>query len=103
MVSRAAAAGLIRMFDEVAVASPALAKSMVMELATRCERLVNVIRPFTAVKLTTPCKTPLPPFREATTAVVLSDGRKLPICSSIGMSGGGAKPTPAVAVGEGWV
>ena len=91
------------MFEEVAVARPLLAKSIVIVPATRCERLVNATTPFAAVRLVVPCNTPLPALRRAVTTVVLSLERGLPNWSCISSTGCWANGTPAVAVGEGWV
>src|SRR6266567_1324013 len=99
------AAGLIVMVVEVAVVAPEAVKSMVILVATLCERLVKVTRPATAVRLVVPCKVPLPVplVREAVTAVLLLLVQKLPNRSCKRMTGCWAKGTPAVAVAEGWV
>src|SRR6266567_2307194 len=102
-VSLLAGAGLTAILAEVVPATPALAKSMLMVVATKCERLVNVTNPFTALSAVVPCKTPLPPLRLAVTTVLLSPVRKLPKLSSTRMVGCCAKITPAVAVADGWV
>ena len=72
------AAAETTIFDEVAPARPLAAKSIVMLLATLCDRLVKLTRPFTALRLVVPCNTPLPAFRLAVTSVELSLPRKLP-------------------------
>ena len=82
---------------------PGLAKSMLIVVATLCERLVKLTTPLTAARLVAPCKAPLPAFRLAVTTVLLSLARKLPKASSIRTTGCGAKATPAVAAAEGWV
>ena len=102
-VSLLAGAGLTAILAEVVPATPALAKSMVMVVATRCERLVKLTNPLTALSAALPCKTPLPPLRLVVTTVVLSPVRKLPKLSSTRMTGCWAKITPAVAVADGWL
>src|SRR6266567_1343074 len=105
MVSLLAGAGLTAILAEVTAppGSPALAKSIVMLVATKWERLVNVTNPLTAVSAVLPCKTPLPPLRLAVTTVLLSPVRKLPKLSSTRMTGCWARITPAVAVADGWI
>src|SRR6266571_4806787 len=72
------APGLTTTLAEVAPARPGLAKSMLIVVATLCERLVKLTTPLTAPRLVAPCKAPLPPFRLAATTVLLSLARKLP-------------------------
>src|SRR5260370_39343980 len=103
MVNRAAAAGLITMFEQVAVARPALAKSIVIVLATRCARLVNVTTPLAAIRLVVLCKLPAPALRMAVTSVALSLERRLPNWSSIRITGCCTKANPAGAVEDGCV
>src|SRR5437667_2333477 len=103
MVKRLAGAGLTATLAEVAPAKPALAKSIVMLVATVWERLVKVTRPLTAVMLVAPWRVPLPALRVAVKTVVLSLLRKLPYWSSIRIAGCWAKAIPAVAVADGWV
>src|SRR6266571_3257842 len=102
-VSLLAGAGLTAMLAEVVPATPALAKSIVIVVATRCERLVKLTNPLTALSAVLPCKAPLPPLRLAVTTVVLSPVRRLPKLSSTRMTGCWARITPAVAVADGWV
>src|SRR6266567_3743597 len=102
-VSLLASAGLTAILAEVVPATPALAKSIVMVVATKCERLVKLTNPLTALSAVLPCRTPLPPLRLAVTTVVLSPVRKLPKLSSTRMTGCWAKITPAVAVADGWI
>src|SRR5439155_401072 len=97
------APGLTTTLAEVAPARPLLAKSILIVVATLCERLVKLTTPLTAPRLVAPCKMPLPPFRLAVTTVVLSLERKLPKLSSTRMTGCWAKITPAVAVADGWL
>ena len=89
------------MLEEVAPARPALAKSIVIVLATKCVRFVNATTPLAAVRLVAPCKAPLPALREAVTEVVLSLLQRLPYWSSIRTTGCGEKAAPAVTVAEG--
>src|SRR6266699_3024111 len=103
IVSRLAAAGLTAMVVEVAAATLALAKSIVIVVATKCERLVKLTKPLTALSAVVPCKAPLPPLRLAVTTVLLSPVCKLPKLSSTRMTGCWAKITPAVAVADGWL
>src|SRR6266581_2478510 len=102
-VSLLAGAGLTAILAELVPATPALAKSIVMVVATRCERLVKVTKPLTALSAVVPCKRPLPPLRLAVTTVVLSPVRRLPRLSSTRMTGCWTKITPAVAVADGWL
>src|SRR6266566_3338398 len=102
-VSLLADAGLTAILAEVVPARPALAKSIVIVVATKWERLVKLTNPLTALSAVLPCKTPLPPLRLAVTTVVLSPVRRLPKLSSTRMTGCWAKITPAVAVADGWV
>src|SRR6266567_2523944 len=103
IVSRLAAAGLTTTLPEVAPVKVPPAKLMVMVSATLYDRLVNVTRPLTAVRLVVPCKAALPPARLAVITVLLSLLRRLPNGSSIRITGCWAKATPAVAVAEGGV
>src|SRR2546425_9609355 len=103
MVKRLAGAALTATLAEVAPARPALAKSIVMLVATVWERLVNMSSPLTAVMMVAPWRVPLPALRVAVTTVVLSLLRKLPYWSSIRIAGCWAKARPAVAVADGWV
>src|SRR6266567_4165418 len=102
-VSLLAGAGLTAILAEVVPVTPALAKSMVMVVATKWERLVKLTNPLTALSAVLPCRTPLPPLRLAVTTVVLSPVRRLPKLSSTRMTGCWAKITPAVAVADGWL
>src|SRR6266704_4499329 len=102
-VSLLAGAGLTSILAEVVPATAALEKSIVMVVATKCERLVKLTNPLTALSAMLPCKTPLPPLRLAVTTVVLSPLRTLPKLSSTRMTGCCAKITPAVPVADGWV
>src|SRR6266699_3349482 len=105
MVSLLADAGLTAILAEVVPAPgrPGLAKSILMLVATKWERLVKLTNPLTALSAVLPCKTPLPPLRLAVTTVVLSPARRLPKLSSTRMTGCWAKITPAVAVADGWL
>ncbi len=102
-VSLLAGAGLTAILAEVVPARPLLAKSIVMVVATKCERLVKLTNPLTALSAVLPCKTPLPPLRLVVTTVVLSPVRRLPKLSSTRMTGCCARITPAVAVADGWL
>src|SRR5438034_5429505 len=105
MVSLLAGAGLTAILAEVVPAPgrPGLAKSIVIVVATKCERLGKVTNPLTALSAVLPCKTPLPPLRLAVTTVLLSPVRRLPKLSSTRMTGCWTKITPAVAVADGWL
>src|SRR2546430_2741872 len=102
-VSLLAGAGLTAILAEVVPATPPLAKSIVIVVATRWERLVKLTNPLTALSAVLPCKTPLPPLRLPVTTVVLSPVRRLPKLSSTRTVGCWAKITPAVAVADGWL
>ena len=101
--SRANPAGLTTTLADVAPVRPALLKSIVMVVATLCDRLVKASTPLTDVRVVAPCKAPLPAFRLAVTTVPLSLLRKLPNWSSIRIFGCWAKAAPAVPVAEGCV
>src|SRR5438046_616853 len=103
IVNWLAAAGLTATLPEVAPARVALAQSIVMVVATVCERLVKVTSPLAAVRLVVPCNTPVPALREAVTTVLMSLLHRLPKASSIRTTGCVAKAAPAVAVAEGGV
>jgi len=81
------AATLTTMLPEVAPASEAALKSMVIVVATLWERLVYDTRPLTAAMIVAPCRTPLPALREAVTSVLLSPAMRLPKASSIRITG----------------
>src|SRR5258706_6002176 len=90
------------MLPEVTPERLALAKLTVILVATLCDRLVKLTRPLAAVAVGVPCNMPLPPFRLAATAVLLSLEIRFPKESSIRNTGCCAKAAPAVAVVEGW-
>src|SRR5260370_1208381 len=71
MVSRLAGAGLMTTLPDVTGAKPTSAKLMVMVVATVCERLVNVARPFRNGMVRDPCNVPLPALREAVTEALV--------------------------------
>ncbi len=103
-----AAAGLMAIAVEVALARLPLLNKRVMFVATLCDKFVNVTTPSTAVLLVAPCNVPLPALRLAVTTVELSALplaalRRFPNWSRTWMTGCWAKATPAMAVGEGWV
>src|SRR5260370_37232146 len=91
------------MLAEVAPASAAPEKLIVMFVATLCERLVKVATPLAAIMLNVPCNRPLPALRAAVMTVLLSELTRFPNGSSIRTAGCCAKTTPAIAVAEGWV
>ena len=108
--SALAAAGLTAIGPLVTVVTPLALKSIVMLVATLCERLANVTMPSVGATLVVPCKLPLPvPLeRDALTTVPLSGLplaalRKLPNWSCTWSTGCWANATPAVAVAEGCV
>src|SRR5215467_13819680 len=101
--SRSAAAALTAIVLELVPVTPEALKLRVILVATLWERLVNVTRPATAVRLVVPWRVPLPAPRAALTTVLLLLVQKLPNWSCRRSTGCWAKATPAVAVAEGWV
>jgi len=82
-----AAAGLIAIVVEVVLTKLPLLKRTVMFVATLCDKLEKLTKPFAAVTIVVPCSVPLPALRLAATAVELSafplaELRKLPNWSS---------------------
>lgn len=68
--SCAADAGLITMLLEVALVRLPLVNTIVMLLATLCDKLVNPATPLTAARLVVPCSVPEPEPRVAVTTLV---------------------------------
>jgi hypothetical protein len=103
IVRRLAAAGLTVIFDDVALAKLPLLKTIVILVATLCDKFVKFTCPLTAVAVTVPCNAPEPPLRVAVTTVLLSLLIKLPNESSIRTTGCCTNTTPAVALLDGCV
>src|SRR5439155_1300763 len=101
--SFAKAAGLTTMLPEVAVVRPVAVKFSVIVLATVWDRFAKVAIPLTAVAVKVPCRVPLPALRATVITVLLSLVRRLPLASSMRMTGCCARTTPAVAAAEGCV
>src|SRR6266436_3769794 len=103
-----AAAGLMAIAVDGALARLPLLNKRVMFVATLCDKFVNVTTPSAAVLLVAPCNVPLPALRLAVMTVELSPLplaalRRFPNWSRTWMTGCGAKATPAMAVGGGWL
>ena len=78
MVNRCAAAGLTAIVLEVVLLKLPLEKTIVILVATLCDRFVKLITPPAALRLVVPCSVPLPAPRAALTTVLLSLLRRLP-------------------------